>query len=135
MTSSYFYVHYICISRYNERMKLKDSQKVFSALADKTRLRILNLLREGELCVCDLIGILKEPQSKISRHLAYLRRSGLVTGRKEGLWMHYRLSKPTAKLYGMLLKSICSCRSEYEEFEKDLKVLNQNRSCLVGCCK
>ena len=116
-------------------MKLKDSQKVFTALADETRLRILNLLNEGELCVCDLIRILKEPQSKISRHLAYLRRSGLVEGRKEGLWMHYRLSKPTARLYGMLLKTVCGCRSDFDEFGKDLKVLNKNRHCLVGCCK
>ncbi len=116
-------------------MKLKDSQKVFTALADETRLRILNLLGEGELCVCDLIKILKEPQSKISRHLAYLRRSGLVKGRKDGLWMHYRLSKPTVKLYGMLLKAVCCCRSEFDEFENDLKVLNKNRDCLAGCCK
>ena len=116
-------------------MKLKDSQKVFAALADETRLRILNLLNEGELCVCDLIRILKEPQSKVSRHLAYLRRSGLVEGRKEGLWMHYRLSKPTARLYGMLLKSVSCCRSEFDEFGKDLRVLNKNRDCLVGCCK
>ena len=116
-------------------MKLKDSKNVFNALADETRLRILNLLSEGELCVCDLMQVLKEPQSKISRHLAYLRRSGLVQGRKEGLWMHYRLSKPTAKLYGMLLKAVCCCRSECAEFGQDLKALNKNKNCLVGCCK
>lgn len=115
-------------------MKLKDSQKVFTALADETRLRILNLLSEGELCVCDLMNILKEPQSKISRHLAYLRRSGLVRGRKEGLWMHYRISKPTAKLYGMLLKAVCCCRSEFDKLGKDLKILNKNKDCLVGKC-
>lgn len=116
-------------------MKLKESQKVFSALADETRLRILNLLSEGELCVCDIIKILKEPQSKISRHLAYLRKTGLVEGRKEGLWMHYRLSKPATKLYGMLIKAVCCCRSEFDEFGKDLKVLDSNKDCLVGCCK
>ena len=116
-------------------MQLKHSKRVFSALADETRLRILNLLNEGELCVCDLMQVLKEPQSKISRHLAYLRRAGLVQGRKEGLWMHYRLSRPTAKLYGMLLKAVCCCRAEFDELGKDLKVLNKNKSCLVGCCK
>ncbi|MBP9733036.1 MAG: metalloregulator ArsR/SmtB family transcription factor [Candidatus Omnitrophica bacterium] len=118
-------------------MKLKDSQKVFAALADETRLRILSLLNEGELCVCDLIRVLNEPQSKISRHLAYLRKSGLVAGRKEGLWMHYRLSKPTTKLYGMLIRAVCCCRSEFDEFGKDLQVLNKNKACLVGslkCC-
>ena len=116
-------------------MKLKDSKTVFNALADETRLRILNLLNEGELCVCDLMRVLKEPQSKVSRHLAYLRRSGLVQGRKDGLWMHYRLSKPTTRIYGMLLKAVCCCRSEFDEFGKDLKVLNRNKDCLVGCCK
>ncbi len=125
----------IRIGRYTTAMKLKDSQTIFNALADETRLSILNLLNEGELCVCDIVQVLKEPQSKISRHLAYLRRAGLVQGRKEGLWMHYRLSKPTAKLYGMLLKAVCCCRSEFDEFGKDLKVLNKNKDCLVGCCK
>lgn len=115
-------------------MKLKDSQKVFAALADRTRLRILSLLSEGELCVCDLMRVLKEPQSKISRHLSYLRRAGLVEGRKEGLWMHYRLAKPAAKLYGMLLEAVCCCRPEFDEFGKDLKTLKQNKNCLVGCC-
>ena len=116
-------------------MKLKDSQKVFAALADETRLRILSLLSEGELCVCDIIKVLKEPQSKISRHLAYLRKSGLVEGRKEGLWMHYHLSKPAAKLYGMLLKALCCCRSEFDEFGTDLNVLKKTKNSLVGCCK
>jgi len=116
-------------------MKLKDSQKVFTALADETRLRILNLLNEGELCVCDIIKVLKEPQSKISRHLAYLRSAGLVQGRKEGLWMHYRLSKPASKMYGMLLKAVYCGHSEFDELGDDLKTLNKNRNCLVGCCK
>jgi DNA-binding transcriptional ArsR family regulator len=62
---------------------------------------------------------------------------GLVAGRKEGLWMHYRLSKPTTKLYGMLIRAVCCCRSEFDEFGKDLQVLNKNKACLVGslkCC-
>lgn len=116
-------------------MKLKQSKTVFDALADETRLRILNLLNEGELCVCDLMRVLKEPQSKISRHLSYLRRAGLVQGRKEGLWMHYRLSKPAAKLTGMLLSALCACRNEHEELERDLKDLHKNKNCLIGCCK
>ncbi len=116
-------------------MKLADSKVIFNALADETRLRILNLLNVGELCVCDIIKVLKEPQSKISRHLAYLRRAGLVEGRKRGLWMHYRLSKPASKIYSMLLKAVSGCCAELDECCKDLKVLYANRNCLVGCCK
>ena len=115
-------------------MKLKDSQIVFNALGDETRLRILNLLNQGELCVCDIMKVLKVPQSKISRHLAYLRRAQLVQGRKEGLWMHYRLSKPSAKIDQMLMKAVSSCRSEFDEFTKDMQELHKNRNCLVGCC-
>lgn len=116
-------------------MKLKEPQKVFTALADETRLRILNLLNEGEFCVCDIIKILKEPQSKISRHLGYLRRSGLVEARKEGLWMHYRLSKPALKIYGALLKTVSGCCAGSDECCDDLKTLRSNKNKLVGCCK
>lgn len=116
-------------------MKLKHSKGIFAALADETRLRILSLLSEGELCVCDLMQVLKEPQSKISRHLAYLRREKLVEGRKQGLWMHYRLSRPAAKLSNMLLKAVSCCRGEFEELEADLKMLQKNKGCLVACCQ
>src|SRR5882672_4345493 len=68
-------------------------ETVFKALADETRLRILGLLLAREVCVCDIHESLKIPQSKASRHLAYLRRSGLVETRREGLWIHYRLGK------------------------------------------
>jgi ArsR family transcriptional regulator len=65
---------------------------VFDALSDPTRLRILNLMRDGEVCVCFFVEILDEAQSKISRHLAYLRRAGLVHARRDGRWMHYGLA-------------------------------------------
>lgn len=116
-------------------MILKDAQKVFTALADETRLRILNLLNEGELCVCDIIKILKEPQSKVSRHLSYLRRAGLVETRKDGLWVHYRLSKPASKIYAALLKTVSRCCAEMDECCKDLKALQTNKNNLIGCCK
>jgi ArsR family transcriptional regulator len=116
-------------------MKLKDSQKVFTALSDESRLRILNLLNEGELCVCDVIKVLKEPQSKISRHLSYLRRAGLVEARKDGLWVHYRLSKPASKIYATLLKTVSGCCAEMDECCKDLKTLHANKDNLIGCCK
>ena len=66
--------------------------RMFRAFSDRTRLRILNLLRPGELCVCDLVRVLGAPQPTVSRHLAYLRKAGLVTARRDGLWMHYRLA-------------------------------------------
>ena len=71
--------------------QLIEMEGLFKALADATRLRILGLLLAGEVCVCDIHESLKIPQSKASRHLAYLRRAGLVETRREGLWIHYRL--------------------------------------------
>ena len=73
--------------------QLNQMEGLFKALADATRLRILGLLLTGEVCVCDIHESLKIPQPKASRHLAYLRRSGLVETRREGLWVHYRLGK------------------------------------------
>ena len=67
-------------------------ETLFKALADRTRLRILGLLLSGEVCVCDIYGSLAIAQPKASRHLAYLRRAGLVAARKDGLWVHYRLA-------------------------------------------
>jgi len=67
---------------------------LFSALADRTRLRLLNLMGEGEICVCYFVEVLRTNQPKISRHLAYLRRAGLVAARREGKWMHYRTIEP-----------------------------------------
>lgn len=74
--------------------KVKDLEaltQVYSALADPTRLRILALLRGGEVCVCDIHGSLDVPQPTASRHLAYLRKAGLVDAHRAGTWMHYRL--------------------------------------------
>jgi len=67
-------------------------QEIFKALSDETRLRILKLLEEGESCVCELMQVLEMPQSTISRHMNVLRRAGLVKGRRDGKWVHYRLS-------------------------------------------
>jgi len=70
-----------------------DLVQLFQALGDPTRLRILNLLAAGDLCVCYFVEILGDPQPKISRHLAYLRRAGVVDARREGKWIHYRLAR------------------------------------------
>jgi len=75
--------------------KVKDLEAltgVYAALADPTRLRILALLRDGEVCVCHLHASLEVPQPTASRHLAYLRKAGLVDARRDGIWMHYRLT-------------------------------------------
>jgi ArsR family transcriptional regulator, arsenate/arsenite/antimonite-responsive transcriptional repressor len=71
-----------------------DMQQFFQALGDNTRLRLLNLMGEQELCVCYFVEILGSPQPKISRHLAYLRNAGIVSARREGKWMHYRVVMP-----------------------------------------
>jgi ArsR family transcriptional regulator len=71
-----------------------DTELFFSALADKTRLRLLNLIGEDEVCVCYFVEVLGTNQPKISRHLAYLKRAGLVTLRKDWKWSHYRINTP-----------------------------------------
>lgn len=72
-----------------------NAELFFAALADKTRLRLLNLMRDGEVCVCFFAETLGTNNPKISRHLSYLKRANLVIGRREGKWMHYRLNEPT----------------------------------------
>lgn len=67
---------------------------LFKALADQTRLRLINLIGDDEVCVCFFVEVLKTNQPKISRHLAYLKRAGVVAARREGKWMHYRLVEP-----------------------------------------
>ncbi len=74
--------------------KTFDMEKLFRALADRTRLRLLNLMGDDEVCVCFFVEILRTNQPKISRHLAYLRRAGVVAARREGKWMHYRVVTP-----------------------------------------
>ncbi|MGB6686562.1 MAG: metalloregulator ArsR/SmtB family transcription factor [Terracidiphilus sp.] len=71
-----------------------DMERFFQALGDNTRLRLLNLMGEREICVCYLVEILGQGQPKISRHLAYLRRAGIVNARRDGKWMHYRITMP-----------------------------------------
>ncbi len=87
-------------------------EQLFQALGDDTRLRILGLLASGETCVCHIHGALGIPQPMASRHLAYLRRTGLVATRKDGLWVHYRLNVPTdaavASVLGATIDALAS---------------------------
>jgi ArsR family transcriptional regulator len=76
------------------RTKQFDLPQFFQALGDTTRLRLLNLMGGQEVCVCYFVEILGGPQPKISRHLAYLRNAGIVSARREGKWMHYRIVMP-----------------------------------------
>ena len=78
----------------NERYDLTYMANLYMALADKTRLRLLNLMREQEVCVGYFTDVLGDSQPKISRHLAYLRNAGIVEARREGKWMHYRIKWP-----------------------------------------
>ena len=71
-----------------------DLESFFKALADRTRLRLIELLADEELCVCDCVEVLKTNQPKVSRHLAYLKRAGLVSARRDGKWTYYRLVEP-----------------------------------------
>jgi ArsR family transcriptional regulator, arsenate/arsenite/antimonite-responsive transcriptional repressor len=92
---------------------------VFRALSDRTRLRILNLLRGGELCVCDLVDLLGVPQPTASRHLAYLRKAGLVQARKQGHWSYYRLRTARRPFFERLLACLAVCCQEYPQLAKD----------------
>ena len=104
----------------------------FKAFADPTRLRILNLLQDGELCVCHLVDLLDEPQPKISRHLGMLRRAGLVTARIEGPWRHYRLPEESRGVSRALLDCVATCLYDLEELRADrdrLSALKTDPAC------
>src|SRR6476661_1172936 len=100
-----------------------DAELFFSALADKTRLRLLNLMRDGEVCVCFFAETLGTNNPKISRHLAYLKRAGLVAGRRDGKWMHYRLNKPSDPAKAKILNDLFVSFENDQEMQKDKRVL------------
>ena len=105
----------------------------FAAFSDPTRLRILHLLREGELCVGDLVTILDLPQPTISRHLAYLRRSALVETRKSGLWMYYSLAPARTDFHRKLLDCLTACFAHVPDVKKDAARAKKLRRD-GGCC-
>lgn len=94
-------------------------ETLFSALADRTRLRLINLIGDSEVCVCFLVEILKTSQPKISRHLAYLRQAQIVTARREGKWMHYRLSEPPDEHAARIFREVRTSLAEHPEFQRD----------------
>ena len=107
---------------------------LLKAFADETRLRILRLLSGGELCVCDLMSVIKAPQPKISRHLAYLRRHGLVETKREGQWIYYSLVKPSGGFHKRLLGCLDDGLDEAPVFSKDKKTLAGLDCRKSGCC-
>ncbi len=91
------------------RAGVPELYSLFKGFADPVRLRILNLLAAGELCVCDIEDILAIPQPSVSRHLAYLRRARLVDPRRAGKFVHYRLAAPRSAVHRNLQKCVRSC--------------------------
>ncbi len=106
---------------------------MFRAFSDRTRLRILYLLRDGECCVGDVVAILGIEQPSASRHLAYLRRAGLVSVRKAGLWSYYSLAPARLPFHAKLLECLACCFSEVPEIRADLERARQVKES-GGCC-
>lgn len=107
---------------------LSDLESLFAALSESTRLRLLNLMSAGELCVCFFVDILDQPQPTISRHLAYLRKAGLVADRRDGKWIHYRITAPTDPLCRRLFEDTLTTVADQEVMKRDL------RSLRTACC-
>ena len=138
-----FDVHRLCLdgptglwSNPHKRMPSAPRTNVdlmFRAFSDRTRLRILHLVREDELCVCDLVEILKMPQPTVSRHLSYLRRAGLVRARQQRSWNFYSLTPAHGAFHRKLLECLVSCFQDVPELSSDSHRAKQ----LVargGCC-
>jgi ArsR family transcriptional regulator len=110
--------------------RLTDIEALFKALADATRLRILALLVGGEICVCEMHDALRLPQPMVSRHLAYLRRAGLVETRREGLWIHYRLASLDDTVLRTLTDIVKHALTHVDTIAKDGERLRK----ATGCC-
>jgi ArsR family transcriptional regulator, arsenate/arsenite/antimonite-responsive transcriptional repressor len=107
---------------------LHELETLFFALADKTRLRLLNLMRDDEICVCFFTEVLGESQPKISRHLAYLRSAGLVAARRDGKWMHYSITLPENEAAAGILKETLESLRNQDDMQKD------HENLYLACC-
>jgi ArsR family transcriptional regulator len=105
-----------------------DMERFFRALADRTRLRILNLLGEDEVCVCFLVEILQTNQPNISRHLQYLRDAGIVSARRDAKWMHYRIVNPPHPYAATVLSDVGAWLAQDKDMQRD-----RNRLVRVCC--
>jgi ArsR family transcriptional regulator len=109
--------------------KSPDLVRLFAALADPTRLRLLNLMDGREVCVCYFVEILKQAQPKISRHLAYLRNAGIVSARRDGKWMHYSMERPSDPHARAVLDATLTSFKANREMQSDLARLGK------ACCE
>lgn len=107
--------------------RLTEMETLFKALGDSTRLRILGLLLTGEVCVCDIHESLEIPQPKASRHLAYLRKAGLVDTRRDGIWIHYRLGQVRDPVLAAITEAVRHAVTHIDAVRKDARRL-QGRS-------
>ena len=112
---------------------MSEAVQLFKALADQTRLRILNLVARRELCVCHIVGALRLGQSKVSRHLAHLRNAGLVIDRREGLWMYYSLAEPKGRIHEQVLGLLKRSGCELPMAAEDLHALEGLGECSDLC--
>ena len=112
----------------NISSKSFDLVLLFAALADRTRLRLLNMMNGKEVCVCYFVEILGQSQPKISRHLAYLRRAGIVAARREGKWMHYKIVVPANAGAARILREALAVIGEEKAMQVDLARLGK------ACC-
>jgi ArsR family transcriptional regulator len=115
-----------------KRPKVLPVDRLFRAFSDRTRLRILHMLKDREVCVCDITKVLDVPQPKVSRHLAYLRRSGLVLVRKQGLWSYYKLAPSKNGFHAKLLECLSCCFNEVPELRRDAELLCASKG--PRCC-
>jgi len=123
---------------------LNGLELVYKCLADQTRLRILGLLRAGEICVCHIHDSLGLPQTKVSRHLAYLRRAGLVQTRRQGLWIYYRLAQTDEPVVQAIVDLAVHAVGHVSQAQRDVKRLQREnhvvldsinrRLPVLGCC-
>ena len=110
------------------KQKQFSMERFFAALADETRLRLLNLMGDQEICVCYFVEILGQSQPKISRHLAYLRSAGMVAARRDGKWMHYRITVPPNQGAAKVLQQTLSWLQEERAMRADRARLTK------ACC-
>lgn len=108
--------------------KLFEIELLFRALADRTRLRLLNLMADGEVCVCFFVEALKTNQPKISRHLAYLRRAGVVKARREGKWVHYQRADPPDPHAAWIFREVC------QWLDRDVEMQRDRQRLVKVCC-
>jgi len=103
-------------------------EELFQALGDRTRLRLLNLMGDGEVCVCFFVEVLDEPQPKVSRHLAYLRSAGLVEARREGKWANYAITPPEHPAVRQAFDAVIAAMKEDRQLQRDRMALAR------ACC-